>query len=401
MPMANPVNAPRGMRDFLPASVEARRDLIQKISDSYLARGFQQIETPVVEDLERLSSGQGGDNEKLVFKIQKRGEEFDRSLADGEELADLGLRFDLTVPLTRYYASNHSKLPRVFKAMQVGPVFRAERPQKGRYRQFMQCDIDIIGDDSLAAEAELITASLAALEALGLKGAVIRINHRELLKSNIAALGVGDADALSAMITIDKLDKIGIDGVAKELGEKFGADVSSKASKWLDSLEQTALPEILKPLMEAVGASSTSLRYDPTLVRGMGYYTGTIFEIEHAESSTSIGGGGRYDGMVGKWLGKDVPAVGISLGFERIADLLGESAGANAFRVLVYEPQQLSTAVRMQSELIAAGHRVRLEQKPKNLKSLLEEMSAAGATSFAILSEENGNIDNLEFKPLS
>ena len=178
MPMANPVNAPRGMRDFLPASVEARRDLIQKISDSYLARGFQQIETPVVEDLERLNSGQGGDNEKLVFKIQKRGEEFDRALADGEELADLGLRFDLTVPLTRYFASNHSKLPRVFKAMQIGPVFRAERPQKGRYRQFMQCDIDIIGDDSLAAEAELITASLAALEALGLKGAVIRINHR-------------------------------------------------------------------------------------------------------------------------------------------------------------------------------------------------------------------------------
>ena len=153
--------------------------------------------------------------------------------------------------------------------------------------------------------------------------------------------------------------------------------------------------------MEAVGASSSSLRHDPTLVRGMGYYTGTIFEIEHAESSTSIGGGGRYDGMVGKWLGKDVPAVGISLGFERIADLLGDSAATNDFRVLVYEPQQLSTAVRMQSELIAAGHRVRLEQKPRNLKSLLEEMSAAGATSFAILSEENANIDNLEFKPLS
>jgi histidyl-tRNA synthetase len=318
--MANPVNAPRGMRDFLPASVEARRSLIEKISDSYLARGFQQIETPVVEDLERLSSGQGGDNEKLVFKIQKRGEEFDRALADGEELADLGLRFDLTVPLTRYYASNHSKLPRVFKAMQIGPVFRAERPQKGRYRQFMQCDIDIIGDDSLAAEAELITASLAALASLGVTGAVIRINHRELLKSNIAALGVSDADALSAMITIDKLDKIGTEGVAKELGEKFGADVASKASEWLGSLAQTQVPEILKPLLEAVGASAQNLRYDPTLVRGMGYYTGTIFEIEHPESSSSIGGGGRYDGMVGKWLGKDVPAVGISLGFERIAD---------------------------------------------------------------------------------
>jgi histidyl-tRNA synthetase len=401
MPMANPVNAPRGMRDFLPASVEARRSLIERISDSYLARGFQQIETPVVEDLERLSSGQGGDNEKLVFKIQKRGEEFDRALADGEELADLGLRFDLTVPLTRYYASNHSKLPRVFKAMQIGPVFRAERPQKGRYRQFMQCDIDIIGDDSLAAEAELITASLAALASLGVTGAVIRINHRELLKSNIAALGVSDADALSAMITIDKLDKVGIEGVAKELGEKFGADVASKASEWLGSLAQARVPEILKPLLEAVGASAQNLRYDPTLVRGMGYYTGTIFEIEHPESSSSIGGGGRYDGMVGKWLGKDVPAVGISLGFERIADLLGDSAATNEFRVLVYEPQQLATAIRLQGELVAAGHRVRLEQKPKNLKSLLEEMTAAGATGFAILGEENANIGNLEFKPLS
>lgn len=399
--MANPVNPPRGMRDFLPGSVEARQSLIGKISTSYLARGFQQIETPVVEDLDRLSSGQGGDNEKLVFKIQKRGEEFERALAEGEELADLGLRFDLTVPLTRYYATNHSKLPRVFKAMQIGPVFRAERPQKGRYRQFMQCDIDIIGDDSLAAEAELISASLAALEAVGLKGAVIRINHRELLRTNIAALGVSDSDALSAMITIDKLDKVDIEGVVLELGEKFGSDVSTRAASWLGSLEQNQTPEILMPLMEAVGESAANLRYDPTLVRGMGYYTGTIFEIEHPGSSSSIGGGGRYDGMVGKWLGEDVPAVGISLGFERIADLVGESSGQGSFQVLVYQFEHLAAAIRLQSELVAAGHRVRLEQKPKNLKALLEEIKAAGATGFAILSEGNANIEDLEFKPLS
>jgi histidyl-tRNA synthetase len=399
--MANQVNAPRGMRDFLPNQALARQELIEKISNSYLARGFQSIETPVVEDLERLTSGQGGDNEKLVFKIQKRGEEFERAIAEGAELADLGLRFDLTVPLTRYYASNHAKLPRVFKAMQIGPVFRAERPQKGRYRQFMQCDIDIIGDESLAAEAELITASLAALSDLGLTGATIRINHRDLLKANIANLGIADSDALSAMITIDKLDKVGIEGVATELGEKFGGEVALNASNWLSAIDAAAIPELLRPLVAAVGESAKSLRFDPTLVRGMGYYTGTIFEIEHPDTSSSIGGGGRYDGMVGRWLGKDVPAVGISLGFERIVDLIGDAGSATGFQVLVYEPEVLGAAIRLQSELIASGQRVRIEKKPKNLKPLLEEMAAAGASGFAVLTEENANIAGLEFKPLS
>ena len=399
--MANQVNAPRGMRDFLPGEASIRQELIAKISDAYLSRGFQTIETPIVEDLERLSSGQGGDNEKLVFKIQKRGEEFDRAMADGAELADLGLRFDLTVPLTRYYASNHAKLPRVFKAMQIGPVFRAERPQKGRYRQFVQCDIDIIGDDSISAEVELIVASLAALKALGLEGATIRVNHRELLRANIAALGISESDSLSAMIVIDKLDKIGVDGVAKELGEKFGAEVAAKAKSWLEAISGSEVPELLRPLIEAVGESATSLRFDPTLVRGMGYYTGTIFEIEHPGSGSSIGGGGRYDGMVGRWLGKDVPAVGISLGFERLADLIASDDQAARFEVLVYEPEQLQLAIKVQSELVSQGRAIRIEKKPKNLKLLLDEMSAAGAGSFAILSEETKNTSELEFKALS
>ena len=399
--MANQVNAPRGMRDFLPGEASIRQELIAKISDAYLSRGFQTIETPIVEDLERLSSGQGGDNEKLVFKIQKRGEEFDRAMADGAELADLGLRFDLTVPLTRYYASNHAKLPRVFKAMQIGPVFRAERPQKGRYRQFVQCDIDIIGDDSIAAEAELIVASLAALKALGLKDATIRLNHRELLRANIAALGISESDSLPAMIVIDKLDKIGVDGVAKELGEKFGGEVAAKAKSWLEAISGSEVPELLRPLIEAVGESATSLRFDPTLVRGMGYYTGTIFEIEHPGSGSSIGGGGRYDGMVGRWLGKDVPAVGISLGFERLADLISSDDQTARFEVLVYEPEQLQLAIKVQSELVSQGRAIRIEKKPKNLKLLLDEMSAAGAGSFAILSEETKNTSELEFKALS
>ena len=398
--MANQVNAPRGMRDFLPAEAASRQLMIAKISKTYLDRGFQAIETPVVEDLDRLSSGQGGDNEKLVFKIQKRGEEFDRALEAGEELADLGLRFDLTVPLTRYYASNHSKLPKVFKAMQIGPVFRAERPQKGRYRQFMQCDIDILGDNSMAAEAELLSASLAALDELGLQNATIRVNHRDLLRKNIAALGIEEGDALSAMISIDKLDKLGITGVSAELGEKFGSGVAEAAQAWLSSLESSAVPAELQALYDALGPMSQRLRYDASLVRGMGYYTGAIFEIEHPESGSSIGGGGRYDGMVGRWLGTDVPAVGISLGFERIVDLVEGDKNRTQFQVLVYEAADLAKALEFQTKLVEAGTPTRIEQKPKNLKVLLEQMQEAGASSFAILSQETPDISQLEFRAL-
>jgi histidyl-tRNA synthetase len=389
------------MRDFLPLEVAARAQLIAKISSSYLAHGFQAIETPVVEELERLTSGQGGDNEKLVFKIQKRGEELDRAMAAGEELADLGLRFDLTVPLTRYYASNHSKLPKVFKAMQIGPVFRAERPQKGRYRQFMQCDIDIIGDDSIAAEAELLLASLSALRALGLSEATIRVNHRDLLRRNIAQLGISDSDAGSAMITIDKLDKLGITGVAEELGEKFGQQVATKASGWLEALGVDTIPAELAELFTLMGEAAGSLRYDASLVRGMGYYTGAIFEIDHPKSGSSIGGGGRYDGMVGRWLGSEVPAVGISLGFERIVDLVSNEAHGKSFQVLIYEEAELALALSLQAQFVSREVATRIELRPKNLKALLSDMEQAGASQFALLSPEISEIDSLEFKPLA
>ena len=398
--MANQVNAPRGMRDFLPADKLKREQILTKVIDSYLARGFQQIETPVLEDLEKLTSGQGGDNEKLVFKVQKRGEEFEQALASGSELADLGLRFDLTVPLTRFYASNHSKLPRVFKAIQTGPVFRAERPQKGRYRQFIQCDIDIIGDASILAELELLSASLSALSAIGIDDAVIRVNHRELLKANIASLGIADADALSAMITIDKLDKVGIEGVAKELGEKFGETVSSKATDWLSAIDSNQIPEQLRPIWEGLGENAKNLRFDPTLVRGMGYYTGSIFEIEHSGFSSSIGGGGRYDGMVGRWLGTDVPAVGISLGIERIVDLVELPDASDKAVVLVIDPGSEAKAISMQAELIAKGKKVRIELRPKNLKALLTELSEAGFGEFAIVGGEQQVASDLEFKQL-
>ena len=391
------VNPPRGMRDFLPSEKAKREHLLAVAKNAYLNRGFQEIETPVLEELSRLQSGQGGDNEKLVFKVQKRGEEFAQALEAGSELADLGLRFDLTVPLTRYYATNQAKLPRVFKAIQTGPVFRAERPQKGRYRQFIQCDIDILGDSSILAELELLSASLAALADMGVVGATIRVNHRELLKSNIASLGVSESDALSAMITIDKLDKVGIEGVAAELGEKFGSSVSEAATKWLNSIDSRQIPEVLAPLFSAEFAAQ--LRFDPTLVRGMGYYTGSIFEIEHPESSSSIGGGGRYDGMIGRWLGEDVPAVGISLGIERIVDLVPAKGSMRPGLVLLIDrPEQAARAMRIQNELMG-DYRVRLELRPKNLKALLAEL-ADSFEYFAILGEAE-NAPQLEIKPLS
>ncbi len=388
------------MRDFLPQDKLKRERLISTVVDSYIARGFQQIETPVLEDLGRLTSGQGGDNEKLVFKVQKRGEEFTQALEQGDELADLGMRFDLTVPLTRFYASNHSKLPRVFKAIQTGPVFRAERPQKGRYRQFIQCDIDIIGDDSLLAELELLSASLSALAAIGIHDATIRVNHRELLRANIEALGISAADSLAAMIIIDKLDKIEIEGVCKELGEKFGESVAKAAQAWLAGINAADIPEVLKPIWEGLGELAKALRFDPTLVRGMGYYTGTIFEIEHPGSGSSIGGGGRYDGMVGKWLGTDVPAVGISLGIERIVDLIPDAQASGDSVVLILEPNSQALALKLQGQLIAKGKQVRLELRPKNLKALLEQLAENGYREFAIVGEAVSDAAQLDFKQI-
>ena len=398
--MAKDINPPRGMRDFLPLEKAKRESVLGVIRGVYSSFGFQEVETPALENLERLTSGQGGDNEKLAYRVMKRGAELDSALEDMssvDALADLGLRFDLTVPLTRFYATNRNELPTVFKAIQMGPVWRAERPQKGRYRQFMQCDIDIIGDGSVLAEIELLNASLAALDALGLEKAVIRINHRELLTSLLDGFGVKEQDRSSAMIIIDKLDKIEATGVVTELRERLGDQVADKASAWLAKAD-TTVPEILAPIFSAV--SEGRLRFDPTLVRGMGYYTGTIFEIELPGSGSAIGGGGRYDGMVGKWLGTDVPAVGISIGFERVIELV-ETQGKSAGVVLVLEDSSLEVinkAVAFQKQLIASGKAVRLEIKPKKLNVLLDSLMANGFSEFALVGAETAE---LSFKAIS
>ena len=398
--MAKDINPPRGMRDFLPLEKAKRESVLGVIRGVYSSFGFQEVETPALENLERLTSGQGGDNEKLAYRVMKRGTELDSALEEMssvDALADLGLRFDLTVPLTRFYATNRNELPTVFKAIQMGPVWRAERPQKGRYRQFMQCDIDIIGDGSVLAEIELLNASLAALDALGLEKAVIRINHRELLTSLLDGFGVKEQDRSSAMIIIDKLDKIEATGVVTELRERLGDAVADKASAWLAKAD-TTVPEILDPIFSAV--SEGRLRFDPTLVRGMGYYTGTIFEIELPGTGSAIGGGGRYDGMVGKWLGPDVPAVGISIGFERVIELV-ETQGKSAGVVLVLEDSSLEVinkAVAFQKQLIASGKAVRLEIKPKKLNVLLDSLMANGFSEFALVGAETAE---LNFKAIS
>jgi histidyl-tRNA synthetase len=382
------------MRDLLPADKQTREQLISLIRDTYAARGFQEIETPAVEAIERLSSGQGGDNEKLVFKVLKRGEELEKAVTEGGELADLGLRFDLTVPLTRYFASNRGSLPRVLKAIQVGPVWRAERPQKGRYRQFLQCDIDILGEPTELAELELISASLAALDAIGLSQATIRVNDRRLLKKQLDAAGISDNQD-QAMIAIDKLDKIGLEKVVEEIAESWGNESAEKVSAWL-SADVSDWPEELS-WVQKLGDAAARLRYDPSLVRGMGYYTGAIFEIEYPGAESSIGGGGRYDEMVGRWAGTDTPAAGISLGIERIIELAEVGASARKSLVVLIEGD-FAGGMSLQEELIAEGYTVRLERKAKNVKAQLEELAASGYEFFA---NQTATRQELEIRPLS
>ncbi len=424
------MNPPRGMRDILPADKARREGVLSVIRDRYRAHGFDEIETPVVEEYSRLHAGIGGDNEKLAYNVLRRGLDADaiRDAADDPAaLSDLGLRYDLTVPLARFYASNRAQLPGVFRAIQIGSVWRAERPQKGRYRQFVQCDIDIIGDDSSRAEAELMVASLDAVNALGLEGASVRINDRRVLDWMLDSFGFPEGERPGVLITIDKLDKIGPGGVAAELRER-GAEASAvdafetflNRPQTLEynpfgerqirkALPESAPDEIVAHLVgigDAVaagtGQSDIPLVFDPFLVRGMGYYTGTIFELAHPSVDYSLGGGGRYDGMIGRFLGQQVPAVGFSLGFERLVDLVTAGGEATESSIVLIHDADVPVAelAAHKSALIGTGARVRLERRTKNLKALLERSAADGYTSFATLSA-GAQPGTLELKPLS
>ena len=339
-----------GMKDILPAEMQIRNYVMGVIKETYGEFGFTNIETPCVENIKNLNCKQGGENEKLIFKILKRGEKLNLSEAETEEdLTDSGLRYDLTVPLVRFYSNNAANLPNPFKALQIGPVWRADRPQRGRYRQFYQCDIDILGEPSNLAEIELITATTTTLGRLGFKNFEIRINERRILKAMAACAGFKEEEFDEVFIILDKMDKIGLDGVEedllahgyeKETVTKYirlfkdveEADGGNGLSALTDTLIEAGtldaevrenLDQIIKSV-ESCKNAEFKMVFDPTLVRGMSYYTGTIFEIAIPEFGGSCGGGGRYDRMVGKFTGKDVPACGFSIGFERIVLLLLE-----------------------------------------------------------------------------
>lgn len=421
------MNPPRGMRDFLPADKARRERVLAVIRERYRAHGFDEIETPVVEEYARLHSGLGGDNEKLSFSVLKRGmdaEAIRASADDPAALSDLGLRYDLTVPLARFYATHRAQLPTVFRAIQIAPVWRAERPQKGRYRQFVQCDIDIIGDASARAEAELMVASLDVLDALGLEGGTVRVNDRRVLDAMLDVFGFAPDERPGVLITIDKLDKVGSTGVVAELRERGATPAAVDAfAAYLDRPRpgdaavdedgiRAALPDGMPDDVVAhlVGLGATvavardgdvPLRFDPFLVRGMGYYTGTIFELAHPSVDYSLGGGGRYDGMIGRFLGQDVPAVGFSIGFERLVDLLEGADDAEAHAVVLVHDRDVEPAhlLRLKTALVAGGARVRLEQRTKNLKVLLERATADGYTAFATVGAQTAP-DAIELKPL-
>jgi histidyl-tRNA synthetase len=402
------------MRDFLPAEKARRERILATIRAVYRAHGFDEIETPVAEDSERLHAGLGGDNEKLAYGILKRGLTRDDLQAAQEplDLADLGLRFDLTVPLARFYASHRAELPSVFRSIQIAPVWRAERPQKGRYRQFVQCDIDVLGEPGPRAEAELLVATLDAVDALGLEGGVIRINDRRLLIGMLATFGFAPDEYDGALITIDKLDKIAQDGVVAELRERgytgtavdaleifFRRPTTMELLPFGEAAIRRALPDDpdadalagLVALGEAVMAARASdgevLRFDPFLVRGMGYYTGPIFELAHPSVDYSLGGGGRYDGMIGRFLGTEVPATGFSLGFERLVELvdLPVAEGSEAIALVHDADVDLAQLLTLKAELIATGARVRLVARPKNVKPTLDALAADGFTTFSFV----------------
>ncbi len=408
-------NSPaRGMRDLLPADTATRDHVLAAITSVYRGYGYQRIETPALENIGRLQSGQGADNEKLIFQVLKRG--LPDEIEPGthvRDLVDLGLRYDLTVPLTRFYGANHARLPVPFRSLQVGPVWRAERPQKGRYRQFYQCDIDIIGEPAILAEAELIEATTQALAAVGLDEVTVRLSDRRFLSALAAASRIpGDAhDAF--FITLDKLDKIGWDGVRAELdgtglppaAVSAALDMIARlqevpAGKLADALADTVpglpgdvtadLAATAECLERLAGRRPLRWQFDPTLVRGMGYYTGQVFEVTMPGVSSSLAGGGRYDKLIGRWLGRDIPACGFSIGFERIVDLLGAQAPRTAVAVLTEPDVSAADALETARDLRGDGRVVEVIRRSGKLAAQLSRLEAAGFTELVHLRRENG-----------
>ena len=398
----------KGMRDLLPAE-QSLRDAIQtKILETYRASGFERISTPMLEDLENLDKSDGGDNLNLIFKVLKRGDKLTAALEHGDNLADMGLRYDLTLPLSRYYAANRDKLPTPFKVIQTDRVFRAERPQKGRLREFVQCDIDILGDESPNAEIELIDVTARALLNIGFTDFTVNVNDRRILRGMLEAMGFA-ADTLdSVCITFDKMDKIGASGVEAELTEKqlpadairALADFIAAGDVTLDAVAgRCADPAIADDLKYVLGAASAMaqgryhIAYCPSLVRGQGYYTGMVFEVTCPQFSGAVAGGGRYDNMVGKFLGVQVPAVGFSIGFERVCGILLEQGyeipGAKPKLALLYTKDADFPAVLQKAAALRAENTVTVIAQAKKLGKQLGQLEAAGFAGAAFADKDD------------
>ena len=401
-----------GMKDILPAEMAVRDYVMNQIRETYRGFGFTSIETPCVEHIENLTSKQGGDNEKLIFKIMKRGEKLRLDTAETEnDLTDSGLRYDLTVPLCSYYANNAASLPAPFKALQMGSVWRADKPQRGRFRQFVQCDIDILGDPSRLAEIELILATTTLLGKVGFKGYHVRINDRNILKGMAAYCGFPEESFDQVFIILDKMDKIGMEGVASELSEagyekdKIDQYLALFGSVTPDAAGVRSLGETLKDVMEpekaenlaaimdsvnSIATSQFDIIFDPTLVRGMSYYTGTIYEIQVDGFPGSVGGGGRYDKMIGKFTGMETPACGFSIGFERIITILMEEGftipGSTEKKAFLIEKgvsaEVMTAAIKEAMDERARGVSVLVSQMNKNKKFQKENLQKEGYTEF-------------------
>ena len=419
--MSKQIFPPRGMNDSLPLDVQRKEEMIQAILPIYKRWGFVPIECPAIENIDRLVDSGGGDNEKLVFQILRRGlkkTDYEASVSDPSKLVDMGLRYDLTVPMSRFYATNHSRLPKVSKLLQYGSVWRAERPQKGRFRQFMQWDADVVGGSEGLPEIELILCTSEALLALGFNDFVVKINDRRVLKALVNTVGIPSLRHNEVFVIIDKLDKVGLPGIQKEMTDR-GYDEQSlkklieKLSLFLD-LKKLPIDECLDQLQinveektidmmktvvnEVVNHSSVSSDYsivfDPTLARGMGYYTGQIFEIEFDDYPFSIAGGGRYDGLINRFIGRDVPACGFSLGFDRIFGILNErdmwpSKTGQKKLLLLIANDDVRKALIGSSEFRAQGWDVSIAIKEKNVKRQVEEYKSIGFTHFSIFDAGN------------
>ena len=401
----------KGTRDYLPKETEIRDFLQNIIMETYSSAGFQRITTPIIEDSVNLDKSEGGENLNLIFKILKRGKKLESALAGDhpteKELADMGLRYDLTHPLSRYYANNRNELLSPFKVIQMDRVYRAERPQKGRLREFMQCDIDIIGNESRDAEIELILTTTKALNRVGLTDYKVKINDRRILSDIFAYAGFAKEDNEKLAIIFDKQDKIGIDGVKAELEEngfdqtgidKFialfadGSLTLESVANVCDASYVTELQRIIDAVTK-VSKGAIPVEFCPSLVRGQGYYTGTIFEVEAAGYSGAVAGGGRYDNLIGKFLNEDIPAVGFSIGFERIFGILMEqnySIPNRKKKIAVFYDADTYAEALIYAEDLRNDYIVSVIARPKKLGKYLNKLEAQGFDGFAVYGQEDG-----------